>query len=155
MLFVVCFVGGFFWVMLRCRALENAVKVVTTSNLIAVLLLSLWLILLIVFIFSFVKRRINWVCVRFIPLKCCEPEENTFCGEHCFETCFSYWSYSVTFLLIHWRRPFLSSCQFSHWSSPPFKSYIRPKRCTAAFGSSVIICGCSRSIPRPVFQGRS
>lgn len=65
MLFVVCFVGGFFWVMLRCRALENAVKVVTTSNLIAVLLLSLWHILLIVFIFSFVRRRINCVCVLY------------------------------------------------------------------------------------------
>lgn len=80
MLFVVCFVGVF-WVMLRCRVLTNAVKVVTSSNLIAVLLLPLWHILLTVFIFSFVRRRMNCVLVCFIPLKCCEPEENAFCGE--------------------------------------------------------------------------
>lgn len=41
----------------------KSVKVVTTSDLIAVLLLSLWHILLKVFIFSIIRKTINCVCV--------------------------------------------------------------------------------------------
>lgn len=41
----------------------KSVKIVTTSDLIAVLLLSLWHILLKVFIFSIIRKTINCVCV--------------------------------------------------------------------------------------------
>lgn len=50
------------------RVLTNAVKVVTTSDLIAFLLLPLWHVLLILFIFFFIKRIVNCVSACFIPL---------------------------------------------------------------------------------------
>lgn len=64
------FVGVFFLsdAEMQDRVLTNAVKVVTTSDLIAFLPFPLWHILLIVFIFFFIKRIINCASACFIPL---------------------------------------------------------------------------------------
>lgn len=84
----------------------NAVKVMTSSDLIAFLLLLSWHILLIVLIFFLIKRIINCLNACFIPLQQCETaDDKTFCEEQWFDPCFFHWSYYLPFHSVEFFCP--------------------------------------------------